>query len=358
MMRGRIVFIAAVVGLLLLGLGSVVLAQEEVPSPYAGSENPFPWGDTSAQEVGRGLYQQSCLGCHGVEGNNLAKFDFSAADYPQRLEERPDLYFWVLSEGRLDKGMPPYKSSLSEDQRWQLLTYLWTLGAEVSPPSAQPPADEDRNILLTVPEQAQSGQPMTISASLQDKEGKPVVSARMEFFIEGDFFASGLMEIGDALTNAQGVAVFEFTPRQTGETRVVARYQAIESAATLTLIEADEPLYHAEAGMRLPAPGTPVFIGPASALELGEGGTAPTSAFYLPGGILSWLLVVVVAVIFIWFTYFRVIYQVFRIPIVGEIEDTDTRLIPLIGLVMVSIMGLVLALMLITGPYSHFHLVQ
>ncbi len=363
MMKFRLALIAVAVTLILAILAIAVLAQEEPPAPYAGLKNPFPWSEASVQESGKGMYQRSCLGCHGARGDNLAGSDFSAADFPRSLEGRPDLYFWILSEGRLDKGMPPFKSSLSEEQRWQVLTYLWSLGAvaspEVTPPPTIPPVEGEGGILLlTAPEQAQFGQLLTLSALLQDSQGKPVGSATVEFFIRVDFFTSGLMEIGEALTNDQGVAVFDYTPRQTGNIEVVARYEATETAATLTVAETDEPFYQPEAGIRLPAPGQEVFIGPQSVLELGEGGRAPTSAFRLPGGILSWLLVVVIAVMMIWFTYFRVMYQLFRIPLVKEIGDTDTRLIPLIGMAVVVALGMLLVLMLITGPYSHFHLLR
>ncbi len=114
-------------------LATAVLAQTELPPPYAGLKNPFPWSDTTVQETGKGSYQQYCLGCHGANGGNMAGADFSAADYPRSLEESPDLYFWILSEGRLDKGMPAFKSSLSEEQRWQVLTYLWSLGTDGTP---------------------------------------------------------------------------------------------------------------------------------------------------------------------------------------------------------------------------------
>ncbi len=368
MMRLRVLFIAIAISSLLWFLTTAVLAQGEPPSPYAGQKNPFLWSDTSVQEMGKRVYQQSCLGCHGVKGANLATSDFSLADYPQRLEERPDLYFWVLSEGRLDKGMPPYKSSLSEEQRWQVLTYLWSLGAatppEVTPLPAKPPVEvENGTLLLTAPEQAPSGQLLILSILLQDSQGKPIGSATVKFFIRVDFFSNGLMEIGETVTNDQGAAKFEYTPRQTGDTQIIARYgddglSTIETTTIVNLTESDEPFYQAEAGIRLPAPGTEVLIGPESALELGEGGKAPASAFRLPGGILSWLLLLVVTVMLIWFTYFRVMYQALRIPIVSEIRDIDTRLVPLVGLAIVVVLSILLVLMLITGPYSHFHLIR
>ena len=152
--------------------------------------------------------------------------------------------------------------------------------------------------------------------------------------------------------------VMEYSPRQTGEVQIVARYKAIETSTMVSLTESAEPFYQTEAGFRLPAPGKPVFIGPTSALELGKMGEAPTSALYLPGGILSWLLLLVAAVMLIWVTYFRVMYQVWRIPIVSEIGDTNTRLVPLIGIVVVLALGTLLVLMLLTGPYTHLHLLR
>ena len=344
---------------LLLLLATAVIAQGEPPPPYTDLKNPLPWNDTSVQEAGKGIYQSSCLGCHGATGSNIAVSDFSTADFPQSLEERPGFYFWILSEGRLDKGMPPFKSSLSEEQRWQALTYLWSLGKaappEVTPPAKPPAAGENITLLLTAPKQAKSGQSLTLAATLQDTKGKPIGSAMVKFFIRVDFFTTGLMEIGEALTTDEGVAAFEYTPRQTGDIEVVARYETIETAERLTVAEADEPLYQPEVGIRLPAPGEEVFIGPESSHELGEMVKAPMSALRLPGGILSWLLVVAGAVILIWVTYFRVMYQVLRIPIVSEIRDTETRFIPLAVLAIVVALGILLVLMLITGPYSHFN---
>lgn len=359
----KLIAIVLAVAFLLWVIPAGVLAQGEVPPPYAGLKNPFPWGDSATQQTGKGIYQQSCLGCHGVKGNNIAKFDFSTAAFSNNLEEKPDFYFWILSEGRLDKGMPPYKSSLSEEKRWQVLTYLWSLGTgapvtTTPPPTQPPPAGAGGTLLLTMPQQAQAGQPMTITATLSDSNRQPIPNATVTFFFKVDFFASGLMEIGEAVTDDKGVAIFEHTPRQAGNIQVVARYQPIETSTTLTLTEADKPFFQAEAGLRLPAPGEEIFIGPQSAIDIGIGERAPTSALRLPGGILSWLLFIVAAVMLIWFTYFRVIYQVFHIPVVSEIRDIDTRLVPLAGLTIVVILGTMLVLMLITGPYSHFHLIR
>lgn len=367
-MKFRLLLAVLAVALFLGVLATAVVAHGEPPPPYAGLKNPFPWSDTSAQEAGKKLYQQSCLSCHGDNGGNIAAADFSSADFPRNLQERADFYFWILSEGSLDKGMPSYKSSLSEEQRWQTLTYLRSLGAVVSteekPPSIPPPAKvEAATLQLTAPEQAQSGQPLIMTATLLNSQGKPFGNALVKFFIRVDFFTDALMEIGKVVTDDMGIAVFEYTPRLTGDIKVVARYEGdslspIETTAGLTLAKPDTPFYQAKAGISLPAPGKEVFIGPDSAIKLGEAGKAPTSALRLPGGILSWLLFIVVTVMLIWFTYFRVIYQIFRIPIVRITRGTNTRLVPLVILTIVVSLGIFLVLMLITGPYSHFQLLH
>ena len=361
-MKTKLLFILAFVSLLLWVLVTAVLAQEEPPPPYTGLKNPFPWSDASAQEEGKGLYQISCLGCHGVRGDNLAESNFSTIDYSQSLEERPDFYFWILSEGRLDKGMPPYKSSLSEEQRWQVLTYLWSLGIEVTPPVepplAEPPAEGvEGTLVLKVPEQAQSGQLLTLSAVFQDKEWEPIEAAAVKFLIEADFFVSGLMEIGEVMTNKEGIAVLEYTPRQAGDVQVVARHETIETTATLTLAEADGPFYRPTTSPLAPTE-RGVLIGTESAPEFGEGVAAPTLALQIPAGFGAWLLGYVLIVMLVWILYFRIMYQLFRIPIAGEIRDTDTRIVPLIGMAVMVAFVIVLVTMLITSPYSHFHLLR
>jgi mono/diheme cytochrome c family protein len=190
-MKSNLLVTAVLATFLLFILATAVMAQEETPPPYAGLKNPFLWSDAPVQEAGERLYQSSCLGCHGADGSNIAGADFGTADFPQSLEEKPDFYFWLLSEGRLDKGMPPFKSSLSEEQRWQVLTYLWSLGAAAAPPEvtlpSQPPAEREGDVLLlAAPEHAQSMQPLTLTAILRDKQGEPIKNDTVKFFIKAD----------------------------------------------------------------------------------------------------------------------------------------------------------------------------
>jgi hypothetical protein len=85
-------------------------------------------------------------------------------------------------------------------------------------------------------------------------------------------------------------------------------------------------------------------------------GAAPTSALRLPGGLVSWLLLPVAAVLLVWRSYFRAVYQVWRISGNAGTHDNEARLLPRIGLAIVVLLGLLLALKLVIGPYTHLHL--
>ncbi len=338
-------------------MGSTVIAQEETPPPYAGLKNPFAWNDTSVQTAGQQVFQASCAGCHGADGSNIGTADFSQADFALSLEAEPDFYFWVLSEGRLSKGMPPYKSSLSEEQRWQTLTYLWSLSqTKTAPPTGVTTTVVGGTLALTAPAQAQGGEPLTLTAVLKDDEGNLVKGAAVKFLVKADFFTSGLIEIGEVLTDDRGVAALEYTPRRTGEMEIIARHENIEASARISLTADSEYFYYTEAGIKVPAPGKEVSIGPGPQLALGEGGQAPPTVFRLPTGRLAWLAPLLFTAMGIWITYFYVMYQVFRMPIAGEITDTDTRRVPMIGLIIITIIGILLVFMLVTGPNSNPHL--
>lgn len=365
----KFVFISTTVPLLLSLLAGSVIAQEETPPPYAELKNPFPWDDTSAQETGKGIYRQFCTACHGIDGSNIPAAKFDVPDFPQKLEERPDFYFWTVSEGRPSGGMPTFKSSLSAEQRWQLLTYLRSLGT-VAPPapppkSGQPPLEVTAGNLywnqsgasLTVPEQGKAGQPMTFSVFLLDEDHQPIVNTPVTFLTKVDFFINGMAEIGEAITDERGKANLEYIARRSGEITIVARYGTVEIEDTVILAEAEDPFYQTEAGLHFPGSGSDILIGPKSAFVVGEGGDAPMTGLRIPPGLKSGLLMLYVgAVILVWTLYLYAMSQVLRISVSSKLTGTNTKLIPLFGIAAMSALVIMLVLILITYPYSHSHL--
>lgn len=341
------------------------LAQEEPPPPYAGMENPFPWSDAQAQVAGKKVYEQSCAGCHGLTGGALSVPDFSVPAYSKSLESKPDYAFWITSEGRLSGGMPPFKATLSEEQRWQALTYIWLLSTAPPPPVTVPPSTrppEKAALALTLPRQVNADQNMDLVAVVKDLTGTPIRGGEVEFFLATDFFAKGLMKIGDATTNEQGVATIQYAPRIDGESNLVVRYAGSETVAIFSVTATGEVLYQTEVGIPVPALGPEIFIGPASSREIGEMGSAPTSALRFPAGILSWFLLPVAILILVWGTYGVTMRQVLLISTAKEPGMTGktktVRTVPVIWLGVIIALGIMTILMVITGPFSHFHLLH
>jgi mono/diheme cytochrome c family protein len=356
-MKMKLLWSAIALGALLaLVLGTTALAQEEPPAPYAGMKNPFAWDDGSAVAAGQTVYKQSCLGCHGVTGDSLARFNFSKPEFSDGLRARPDYYMWVLSEGRLSQGMPGYKS-LSEDQRWQVLTYIDSLGTGAAAGGADAPAAEALAgfLRLSAPEHGQAGEPVSLRATLEDAQGKPVAGAEVSFLVEAQLFTSGLIDIGSATTNDSGVASLQYTPRSSGLLAAVARYGANEGRGSVTVSGESSGSHGTEVGIHLPQLGKGIIY-PASVLTLRPGDQAPLPAFRLPGGFLSWMLILVAIVFMIWFTYFRVWYQVFRIPVVGDRAEVNTKLLPTLAMAAVTFIGVGLILKLLISPYTHLHI--
>ncbi len=111
-----------------LGLVLIVACQagtttESLPEEYAGLENPFA-GDEDAADAGMAIFAERCERCHGPDAlgegsapNLVASADAHNADY---------LFYWV-STGGDSLDMPSFSGSLSEDEIWQVITYIQQL---------------------------------------------------------------------------------------------------------------------------------------------------------------------------------------------------------------------------------------
>lgn len=355
-MKLRLILAAAIAASLMMLLAVSVLAQDnQVPPPYAGQKNPFPWDDTTAQKAGKDIYQRSCLGCHGSTGAQVASADFSSAAKHQQLEGEPDFFLWRLAEGLLSKGMPPFKSSLSTEKQWQVLTYLWSLGKAAPAPSGTGTPVETApagTLQLSAPAQAESGQPLILKATLAATSGAPVEGAIVKFYVQEDFFASAPMEIGEAATGSDGIATLDYIPRQIGDTVFKATSGTSESQATVKLPDTDKVFYETEVGIKVPTLGKSRFIGP-ERLKPGLEGVAPPKVFRLPSGTLFWLAPLLWVAMGIWIVYFYNMFQIYRIPVVRFGSSAITRRIPLIGLVVIALLGVILLYMLVTSPISY-----
>lgn len=81
--------------------------------------------DPEAAAAGRILFEQHCAECHGKNADGGKKAPSLRAPEIQTAE--PGAIFWVLTNGVVRKGMPVW-SKLPEPQRWQLVSFIKSLG--------------------------------------------------------------------------------------------------------------------------------------------------------------------------------------------------------------------------------------
>jgi cytochrome c553 len=109
----------------------------DVPTEYEGLTNPYA-ADEAARAAGATLFASLCASCHGEGGmgdgpaaTGLNPKPASLADAEMMMDMSDAYIFWRITEGGLmepfNSAMPPWGESLSEDQIWQLVTYVRAL---------------------------------------------------------------------------------------------------------------------------------------------------------------------------------------------------------------------------------------
>jgi mono/diheme cytochrome c family protein len=107
----------------------------KAPDKARAKSNPLE-RDLEAAAAGRNLFEQHCVECHGNTAEGGKKGPSLRA--PEVQKAAPGAIFWILTNGVVRRGMPVW-SKLPEPQRWQLVSYILSLGA-VSTEPANPPS--------------------------------------------------------------------------------------------------------------------------------------------------------------------------------------------------------------------------
>src|ERR1700675_37389 len=110
------------------------VSAQAAKNPYAGQEE--------AAQAGKKLYARNCLSCHGKTGNGTGK---TSSLVDGRLDSvTPGEVFWFISRGDKDNGMPAW-AALPAKQRWQIVTYVESLGTSRGAQEASAPPPPDMN---------------------------------------------------------------------------------------------------------------------------------------------------------------------------------------------------------------------
>jgi len=93
--------------------------------------NPIPSNEQSIA-AGKIIYTKNCYDCHGKKGKGdgpkSGDLEVGPKDFTQELFQKQSdgSLFWKITEGR--KPMLSFKKEISEEQRWQVINYVRTLG--------------------------------------------------------------------------------------------------------------------------------------------------------------------------------------------------------------------------------------
>jgi mono/diheme cytochrome c family protein len=103
---------------------SVYAELAKAPEKYRTKANPLA-SDKDAVAAGKILFEEHCEDCHGSGATGGRKAPSLRAKEVQ--DATPGTLFWILTNGVVRKKMPVW-SKLPEPERWQLVSYLKSLG--------------------------------------------------------------------------------------------------------------------------------------------------------------------------------------------------------------------------------------
>lgn len=127
--------------LIILVLGTLILAAcggggsdepvalDSVPAEYASKTNPL---SADAATDGAKVFQTNCESCHGPQGHGDGPAGAALDPAPKNLAELQaragdDYLFWRINTGKEGTSMVPWKGILTDEQIWQVVSFIRTL---------------------------------------------------------------------------------------------------------------------------------------------------------------------------------------------------------------------------------------
>jgi len=97
-----------------------------VPAEYAGLTNPL---GADAADEGAEVFRINCEMCHGPQGHGDGPAGQSLDPKPRDLavlqtKAGDGFLFWRISEGKPGTSMVAFKGILSEEQIWQVVSFI------------------------------------------------------------------------------------------------------------------------------------------------------------------------------------------------------------------------------------------
>ena len=105
------------------------------PASADRKKNPVPADDKSVA-AGKAVYQSSCMACHGTGGKGDGPAAVALTRPPGDLTsakaqaQSDGALFWKITQGH--PPMPAFAASLTDEQRWQVVNFVRTLGPKTA----------------------------------------------------------------------------------------------------------------------------------------------------------------------------------------------------------------------------------
>ena len=130
-MNPKVFFALFFAFVLMAGAGSLK-AQDVWKAPPEADKlvNPLK-GKAEAVKAGKKLFKNQCVVCHGVLGRGDGVAGMGLNPKPANLtskavqDQTDGAIFWKITNGKTP--MAAYKDVFTEEQRWELVTYIRTL---------------------------------------------------------------------------------------------------------------------------------------------------------------------------------------------------------------------------------------
>ena len=111
--------------------GEPEIVATAAPRPMAGLE--ADWRPDI--ELGARVFAERCVDCHGAAGDGRGELALAGSVEPPLdmtdgalvAEKSPLDWFDIITKGRIENLMPPWEQALSEDERWAVALYSYSL---------------------------------------------------------------------------------------------------------------------------------------------------------------------------------------------------------------------------------------
>lgn len=213
-------FFKSLILILLLAFGFQIIKAQNIVVPPANKSKASPLVfNAIVSKEGEAIYEKNCVSCHG----NPGKANYLKALNPQPGDPAEEKFqnqtdgelFYKISEG--NPVMPKFKTTLSEDERWKLVSYIRSFNTKYVQPAISKTAGNllSKAVRIDIIYNFTTNQVSFLVKAVVNKITIPLKGAEGMLFVKRYF---GNLQIGNASkTDNEGIATFDFPKNLPGD---------------------------------------------------------------------------------------------------------------------------------------------